>query len=193
MKRKRRLEENRRVPAVPRRGPSRVQDGVVDQAGKASSDKGSPGLVAGSVPPDLVGQVLASLEAERELYGPTPLVVLGGSETCATVDGIGYLDEDAPLRAALAEVDELLPLLGRPARPDLVEQVVAALAADRRTLRRWVVEGRLPAVRHPDGVRRFRPEDIGQLRSYKYDGAARRALGESGSITGDGPAEPRRA
>ena len=37
------------------------------------------------------------------------------------------------------------------------------------TLRRWADEGRLPAIRFPSGVRRFRADDVEHLRAVMYE------------------------
>lgn len=39
-------------------------------------------------------------------------------------------------------------------------QVAEILGVNRATVRRWVNTGRIPAIKLPSGVARFRPEDI---------------------------------
>jgi excisionase family DNA binding protein len=40
------------------------------------------------------------------------------------------------------------------------------------TVRRWVREGRLPAITHPSGRRRIRPEDIDAILATAESGTA---------------------
>ena len=49
-----------------------------------------------------------------------------------------------------------------------VREAAEILGVHESTLRRWSDEGRLPAVRLPSGVRRFRTEDVDQLRRAMY-------------------------
>jgi excisionase family DNA binding protein len=53
-----------------------------------------------------------------------------------------------------------------------VRQAAEILGVHESTLRRWADDGRLPAVRLPSGVRRFRPEDVGKLRQGMYEAVA---------------------
>lgn len=49
-----------------------------------------------------------------------------------------------------------------------VRQAALALGVHENTVRRWEERGLLHAVRLPSGVRRFRSEDIAQLREQMF-------------------------
>lgn len=53
-----------------------------------------------------------------------------------------------------------------------VRQAAQALGVHENTIRRWEERGLLHAVRLPSGVRRFRPEDIEQMREQMFSGFA---------------------
>ncbi|MGN6187370.1 MAG: MerR family transcriptional regulator [Conexibacter sp.] len=53
-----------------------------------------------------------------------------------------------------------------------VRQAARALGVHENTIRRWEERGLLHAVRLPSGVRRFRPEDIEQMREQMFSGFA---------------------
>jgi excisionase family DNA binding protein len=53
-----------------------------------------------------------------------------------------------------------------------VREVARALGVHENTVRRWEQTGYIRAVRLPSGVRRFRAEDIEQVRARMYDGLA---------------------
>jgi excisionase family DNA binding protein len=53
-----------------------------------------------------------------------------------------------------------------------VRQAAQALGVHENTVRRWEERGLLHAVRLPSGVRRFRPEDIEQMREQMFSGFA---------------------
>jgi excisionase family DNA binding protein len=53
-----------------------------------------------------------------------------------------------------------------------VRQAAHALGVHENTVRRWEERGLLHAVRLPSGVRRFRPEDIEQMREQMFSGFA---------------------
>jgi excisionase family DNA binding protein len=51
-----------------------------------------------------------------------------------------------------------------------VRQAAQALGVHENTIRRWEQRGLLQAVRLPSGVRRFRSEDIEQMREQMFSG-----------------------
>ncbi len=53
-----------------------------------------------------------------------------------------------------------------------VRQAAQALGVHENTIRRWEQRGLLHAVRLPSGVRRFRPEDVEQMREQMFIGFA---------------------
>lgn len=53
-----------------------------------------------------------------------------------------------------------------------VREAARVLGVHETTLRRWEKRGLLRAVRLPSGVRRFRPEDIEELRERMFSGFA---------------------
>jgi excisionase family DNA binding protein len=53
-----------------------------------------------------------------------------------------------------------------------VRQAAQALGVHENTIRRWEERGLLHAVRLPSGVRRFRPEDIEEMREQMFSGLA---------------------
>jgi excisionase family DNA binding protein len=53
-----------------------------------------------------------------------------------------------------------------------VRQAAQALGVHENTIRRWEQRGLLHAVRLPSGVRRFRPEDVEQMREQMFSGFA---------------------
>jgi excisionase family DNA binding protein len=53
-----------------------------------------------------------------------------------------------------------------------VRQVAQTLGVHENTVRRWEERGLLQAVRLPSGVRRFRPQDVEELREQMFSGLA---------------------
>jgi excisionase family DNA binding protein len=53
-----------------------------------------------------------------------------------------------------------------------VRQAAQALGVHENTIRRWEQRGLLHAVRLPSGVRRFRPEDVEQMREQMFSSFA---------------------
>jgi len=53
-----------------------------------------------------------------------------------------------------------------------VRQVARTLGVHENTVRRWEQRGLLRAVRLPSGVRRFRPDDVEELREQMFSGFA---------------------
>jgi excisionase family DNA binding protein len=65
--------------------------------------------------------------------------------------------------------------------PELLQVRAAArlLGVHENTLRRWEESGLIRAVRLPSGVRRFRAEDVEQLRAEIYEPASHAAAAEA--------------
>jgi excisionase family DNA binding protein len=53
-----------------------------------------------------------------------------------------------------------------------VREAASVLGVHENTLRRWAEKGYLKPVVNPSGVRRFRKDEIAQLRRRMYDGVA---------------------
>jgi hypothetical protein len=120
-------------------------DGTSQVHAEADNDEELP-LLDRSAPPDLIGEVLASLAAERNVHGPTPLEVLHGEDTPSAADLM-----DGALTPGLAEDDEPLPSLRQPPPQDLAEEVLTHLAAERASGSRQDSSGGMGEAVQRDG------------------------------------------
>jgi excisionase family DNA binding protein len=67
-----------------------------------------------------------------------------------------------------------------------VRRAARELGIHENTLRRWEEAGLIRAVRLPSGVRRFRREDVEQLRRQIYEPGAHSAAAEAASTADKG-------